>query len=101
MMVRKTIRVWAVSFAVLALLVFSTTVVSDWDCHNAADDTRCPYCHLTHQAPAPESDIPQNVSFLSLLLPRHWRKMLVQLRLLFYLRLLHALPQPYNKKISA
>jgi Protein of unknown function (DUF2946) len=51
---RKTIRILAVSFAVLALLVFSTTVVSDWDCHNAADDAHCPYCHLTHQAPAPE-----------------------------------------------
>ena len=64
MMVRKTIRVLAVSFAALALLVFSTTVVSDWDCHNAADDMRCPYCHLTHQAPAPESEIVQNVSLL-------------------------------------
>ena len=64
MMVRKTIRVLAVSFAVLALLVFSTAVVSDWDCHNAADDTRCPYCHLTHQAPAPVSEIAQNVSLL-------------------------------------
>ena len=50
----KTIRLLAVSFAVLALLMFSTAVVSDWDCHSAADDTRCPYCHLTHQAPAPQ-----------------------------------------------
>ncbi|MGH9681822.1 MAG: DUF2946 family protein [Candidatus Acidiferrales bacterium] len=49
---RKTIRILAVSFAVLALLIFSTTVVSDWDCHNAADDAHCPYCHLNHQAPA-------------------------------------------------
>lgn len=64
MMVRKTIRVLAISFAALALLLFSTTVVSDWDCHTAADDTRCPYCHLTHQAPAPESEIVQNVSLL-------------------------------------
>lgn len=63
-MIRKTLRVLAVSFAALALLVFSTTVVSDWDCHNAADDTRCPYCHLTHQAPAPESEIALNVSLL-------------------------------------
>jgi hypothetical protein len=52
MTVRKTIRILAVSFAALALLLFSTLVVSDWDCHNAADDARCPYCHLTHQAPA-------------------------------------------------
>jgi hypothetical protein len=49
---RKTIRLLAASFAVLALLAFSTVVVSDFDCHNAADDTRCPYCHLAHQAPA-------------------------------------------------
>jgi hypothetical protein len=73
MTVRNTIRILAVSFATLALLVFSTTVVSDWDCHNAADDTRCPYCHLAHQAPAPESETAQNVSLLepvaSLLLP--------------------------------
>ena len=64
--VRKTIRVLAVSFAAFALLAFSTTVVSDWDCHNAADDTRCPYCHLAHQAPAPEPEIAQNVSILEL-----------------------------------
>jgi hypothetical protein len=64
MNLRKTIRILAASFAVLALLVFSTTVVSDWDCHTAADDMRCPYCHLTHQAPAPESGIAKNVSVL-------------------------------------
>jgi hypothetical protein len=64
MMVRKTIRILAAAFAILALLVFSTTVVSDWDCHNAADDTRCLYCHLTHQAPAPESYAAQDVSLL-------------------------------------
>jgi hypothetical protein len=61
---RKTIRILAVSLAVLALIVFSTTVVSDWDCHSAADDTQCPYCHLTHQAPAPEPEIAQHVSLL-------------------------------------
>ena len=61
---QKTIRVLAVAFAALALLVFSTTVVSDWDCHNATDDARCPYCHLTHQAPAPESELARNVSLL-------------------------------------
>ena len=63
MTVRKTIRILALSFAVLALLVFSTIVVSDWDCHNAADDTRCPYCHLAHQAPA-EPETTQSVSVL-------------------------------------
>ena len=52
MNVGKTIRFLAVVFATLTLLVFSIAVVSDWDCQNAADDTRCPYCHLTHQAPA-------------------------------------------------
>jgi hypothetical protein len=52
MTARKTIRISALSFAALALLVFSTVVVTDWDCHSAADDARCPYCHLTHQAPA-------------------------------------------------
>ena len=61
MTVRKTIRILAVSFAALALLLFSTLVVSDWDCHNAADDARCPYCHLTHQAPA-EPEITLDVS---------------------------------------
>jgi DUF2946 family protein len=49
---RKTIRILAICFAALALLTFSTVVVSDFDCHNAADDAHCPYCHLTHQAPA-------------------------------------------------
>jgi hypothetical protein len=63
MNVRKTIRVLALSFAALALVLFSTVVVSDWDCHNAADDTRCPYCHLTHQAPA-EPKTTQSVSVL-------------------------------------
>jgi hypothetical protein len=66
MTVSKTIRVIAISFAALALLIFSITVVSDWDCHNAADDTRCPYCHLTHQAPAPESEIVRNESLFEL-----------------------------------
>lgn len=65
MNVRKTIRVLALSFAVLALLVFSTAVVTDWDCHNAADDTRCPYCHLTHQAPA----APKTTQSVSVLQP--------------------------------
>lgn len=60
---RKTARILAISFAALALLVFSTVVVSDWDCHNAADDTRCPYCHLAHQAP-PEPLTSQAVSTL-------------------------------------
>ncbi len=58
---RSAIRLGALSFAAFALLVFSTTVVSDWDCHSAADDLRCPYCHLTHQAPA-KPEIPPSHS---------------------------------------
>lgn len=58
---RKTIRILAISFVVVALLVFSTAVVTDFDCHNAADDARCPYCHLTHQGPA-EPEITDVVS---------------------------------------
>jgi hypothetical protein len=61
--VRKTIRLIGVSVALLALLAFSTVVVSDFDCHSAADDARCPYCHLTHQAPA-EPEITHTVSTL-------------------------------------
>jgi hypothetical protein len=63
MNVRKTVRFLAISFAALALLTFSTVVVSDFDCHNAADDARCPYCHLAHQAPA-EPEVTQCVSVL-------------------------------------
>ena len=36
----------------MALLVFATGVVSDWNHQGANDDARCPYCHLGHQAPA-------------------------------------------------
>ena len=63
MTVRNSIRLLGVSLALLALLAFSTVVVSDFDCHSAADDARCPYCHLTHQAPA-EPEITQCVSTL-------------------------------------
>ena len=63
MTLRKTIRILGISLALLALLAFSTVVVSDFDCHNAADDARCPYCHLSHQAPA-EPEITQCVSVL-------------------------------------
>jgi hypothetical protein len=52
MTVRNTVRILGISLALLALLAFSTVVVSDFDCHTSADDARCPYCHLTHQAPA-------------------------------------------------
>jgi hypothetical protein len=52
MNMRQPIRLLAVSFTAFALLLFSTVVVSDWDCRNAADDAKCLYCHLNHQAPA-------------------------------------------------
>jgi hypothetical protein len=63
MTLRNTIRILGISLALLALLAFSTVVVSDFDCHTAADDARCPYCHLSHQAPA-EPEITQCVSVL-------------------------------------
>lgn len=47
----KTIRILGVSLALLALLVFATGVVSDWNHPGSNDDARCPYCHLGHQAP--------------------------------------------------
>jgi hypothetical protein len=50
--VRKTIRIVGVSLALIALLVFATGVVSDWNHQGANDDARCPYCHLGHQTPA-------------------------------------------------
>jgi len=56
--VRKTIRILGVSLALLALLVFATGVVSDWNHQGANDDARCPYCHLGHQAPAQISVAP-------------------------------------------
>jgi len=50
--VQKTIRILGVSLALIALLVFATGVVSDWNHQGANDDARCPYCHLGHQTPA-------------------------------------------------
>ena len=58
MTARKTIRILGVSLALLALLAFSTVVVSDFDCHSAADDARLPHCYLTHQAPAAAGNHP-------------------------------------------
>jgi hypothetical protein len=50
--VQKTIRILGVSLALIALLVFATGVVSDWNHQGSNDDARCPYCHLGHQTPA-------------------------------------------------
>ena len=49
---QKTLRILGVSLALIALLVFATGVVSDWNHQGANDDARCPYCHLGHQTPA-------------------------------------------------
>ena len=48
--VSKTIRILGVCLALVALLAFSTGVVSDWNHHDSTNDARCPYCHLSHQA---------------------------------------------------
>lgn len=58
MTARKTIRILVASLALIALLVFATGVVSDWNHHDSADDAHCPYCHLGHQTPVqPESPL--------------------------------------------
>jgi hypothetical protein len=48
---RKTVRFLVVSLALLALLVFATGVVSDWNHQGPSDNANCPYCHLGHQTP--------------------------------------------------
>ena len=71
--VQKTLRIVAVSLALVALLVFATGVVSDWNHQGPSDDAHCPYCHLGHQTPA-EISIAPAVALLkpiaSLPLPR-------------------------------
>ena len=49
---QKTLRVLAVSLALVALVVFATGVVSDWNHNSPKDDARCPYCQLGHQTPS-------------------------------------------------
>ena len=60
---RKIIRILGVSLALIALLVFATGVVSDWNHQGSKDDARCPYCHLGHQTPA-QLETPPLESFL-------------------------------------
>ena len=48
--VRNVIRILGICLALVALLAFSTGVVSDWNHHDSTNDVRCPYCHLSHQA---------------------------------------------------
>jgi len=52
MMARKTIRFLGISLALIALVIFATGVVSDWNHQGPVDDAHCPYCHLGHQTPA-------------------------------------------------
>jgi hypothetical protein len=52
MNVRKTIRILGCSLATIALVIFATGVVSDWNHSGPSDDAHCPYCHLGHQTPA-------------------------------------------------
>jgi hypothetical protein len=63
MATKKTIRLLGVSLALLALLVFATGVVSDWNHQSPSDDANCPYCHMGHQASA-QLEIPPSVSRL-------------------------------------
>jgi hypothetical protein len=52
MTLQKTIRLLGISLALVALLIFATGVVSDWNHQSPSDDANCPYCHLGHQTPA-------------------------------------------------
>ena len=63
MTVRKTIRLLAVTLALVALLIFATGVVSDWNHQSPSDDARCPYCHLGHQTPM-QLEVAPSVSLL-------------------------------------
>ena len=63
MTARKTIRILGISLALLALLVFATGVVSDWNHRDSTNDARCPYCHLGHQA-ANQQEVPLCAAFL-------------------------------------
>ena len=71
MITRKTVRTLAVFLALVALLVFATGVVSDWNHQSPSDDANCPYCHLGHQTPAqlevaPSASMLKPVASLSL-----------------------------------
>ena len=61
----KTTRIVGISLALVALLIFATGVVSDWNHQSPSDDANCPYCHLGHQTPVQ----PQVAPSASLLKP--------------------------------
>ena len=67
----KTTRILGISLALVALLVFATGVVSDWNHQGPSDDAHCPYCHLGHQTPvqlqvAPSASLLKPVASLPL-----------------------------------
>ena len=64
MILRKAIRILGVSLALIALSVFATGVVSDWNHHDSTNNARCPYCHWGHQAPI-QSETPLCVAALN------------------------------------
>jgi hypothetical protein len=63
MNVPKIIRILGVSLALVALLTFATLVVSGWHHHDSANEARCPYCHLGHQA-AVQAETSQSATVL-------------------------------------
>lgn len=68
----KLIRVLSVSLAIVALLAFATVTVSGWHHHDSANEAKCPYCHLGHQAavqPETGQDATPLLSVASLVLP--------------------------------
>ena len=67
MTARKAVHILSVSLALVALLIFTTGVVSDWNHNGQNDDARCPYCHWGHQTPAQLEAAPS----VSLLNPLH------------------------------
>jgi len=67
MTVRNAVRILCLSLVLVALLVFVTGVVSDWNHSGTNDDARCPYCHWGHQTPAQLEAAPS----LALLNPLH------------------------------
>jgi len=61
---QKTLRIVGISLALIALLVFATGVVSDWNHQNSNDEARCPYCHLGHQTPV-QTEAPLCIAVLN------------------------------------
>ena len=60
---RKTIRIFGVSLALVTLLVFATVIITGWHHHDSVNDAHCPYCHLGHQTAA-QPETSQRVAVL-------------------------------------